>query len=253
MKRLFPLFILLLIPFWGYRAMAYTQEDCVQCHGEKGGMSQFRISFEEFQGSVHGRDLICLDCHRGVKDKGHEEKRGSGVVACGDCHDQENRHGLQSKQGNRPECHACHTRHGILPKDDTSSSIHFSRLVVTCRNCHAAECGDAGLLARLPSIRIASHKKQDFYRSYERTNCIGCHQGAAVHGEDEPVDDQACNTCHTPVGGRPGLWGTMHPKADLKTQPGTFAAAVISPVIIMALLGGAVGFGLKRRIKRRGE
>lgn len=251
MKRLFPLFILFLIPFFGYQVMAYTQEDCVKCHGKKGGTSQIQISLEEFQASVHGRELSCLDCHRGVKNKGHEEQRGSGVVDCGDCHDQENRHGLQSKQGNRPKCHSCHTRHGILPKDNTSSSIHFAKLEMTCRACHAAECGDAGLLAWLPSIQIASHKKQDFHESYERTNCIGCHQGMAVHGEEEPVDDQVCHTCHIPGGGRSGLWGTIHPKADIKTQPGTFIAAVISPALIIALLGGAMGVWLRRHVKGR--
>lgn len=225
----------------------YTSEDCIRCHEEGSTGSVLRISVKEFESSVHGRDMTCEDCHAGVEDGGHETTKGSGAVNCGQCHEQKNRHGLQSKTGmypgiHRPRCYSCHTRHNILEKDRVESSVHPGQLKETCRACHPAECGETDYLSKLPSMQIASHNKQDFNRSYEKDNCIGCHQGLAAHGESEPVNDQDCYKCHAPQKGHAPLWGYIHPKADLEKQPSVFWAAVIYQFFIVVLLWGGFRF-----------
>ena len=243
------LLILITIPIYlsGAVAWGYTQEDCVGCHQDGSTKSAFHLSVETFESSIHGREeLGCRDCHSGVTDASHERSKGSGAVQCLDCHAQENRHGLGSEKGDRPQCHSCHTRHHILEKDNDSSSVHPDRLTDTCRICHPTECGERDALSWLPSLQIASHNKQDFSRAYEETNCIGCHQGAAAHGEEDPLDDQDCYQCHLPREGQ-GLWGYVHPRADLNQQPGIFGAGILYLVVIAVLLAGGLRFFIKRK------
>ncbi|MFH1490411.1 MAG: hypothetical protein ABII06_16005, partial [Pseudomonadota bacterium] len=171
MKRFFLVCIFSFMALSARGAAAYTMEDCVQCHEGEG---------KAFIGSAHAGETTCLDCHRDVKDDTHEKTKGSGAVDCGQCHDQKNRHGSRSVNGIRPQCHTCHTRHRILDKQNGASSVHSGRLKKTCGACHAVQSGEVDFLSRLTTLHVASHKKQDFSRSYERTDCIGCHQGAAA-------------------------------------------------------------------------
>jgi len=108
-------------------------------------------------------------------------------------------------------------------------------------------CGESDALSWLPSLQIASHNKQDFGQVYDKSNCLGCHQGSAAHGEMNPINDRDCHQCHLPREGRPGLWGTMHPRADLNQQPGTFVAGVVYLIFFILLLGGGFGFYIKGR------
>ena len=79
-----------------------------------------------------------------------------------------------------------------------------------------------------PAVQIASHPKADFAVDYSEENCLGCHQGAAAHGEQEPIaEEHTCFKCHRSPDAPGALWGRMHPRADLDTQPAVFAAATI--------------------------
>jgi hypothetical protein len=237
---LFHIIILLwLIPF---NARAYTSEDCMVCHREGSEDSRLRISITEFQNSAHGGELACEDCHAGVMDKDHENIKGSGAVDCNECHDQENRHGLSGDRKNRPQCHSCHGKHTILGKDNRASAIYMDQLKKTCSKCHPMECGDTGYLAWLPSIQIRSHKKQDFSQDYGKGNCIGCHQGPAVHGEEESLDGQNCQVCHMNLNENSPVKGTIHPGTDFKKQPAVFFAGIIYQVFILILLWGVYRF-----------
>ncbi len=173
MKDLFFYFLGLLIFVTSYNTWAYTPEDCIKCHKEGSTGSTLHISIKEFNVSIHGREITCKDCHVGVEDEDHETMKGSGAVDCGECHEQGNRHGLQSKSEDRPQCYSCHTKHGIFEKDEEVSSVHPGQLKETCKGCHPVECGQTDYLSWLPSIQIASHKKQDFSRVYEKGNCLG--------------------------------------------------------------------------------
>lgn len=246
MKKLFLFCLAFLICLSGHDAWAYTREDCAKCHEKGSTDSTLTLSIEEFEASIHGREITCQDCHTGVKDEDHQTKKGYGTVDCSQCHDQQNRHALHSKSENRPHCYSCHTKHGILEKDNASSSVYPERLKETCRGCHAFECGEVDYLSWLPSLQIASHRKQDFSQAYERTNCIGCHQGLAAHGEEGQLNDHDCYKCHLPKKGQAGLWGYIHPRADYDKQPGVFAAATIYQFFAVVLLWGAFGFYIKR-------
>ena len=225
-------------------AYAYTPEDCINCHGEKSQESSLHIPLKTFQESVHAKEITCLDCHTNVVDDNHQERTGSGAVDCAQCHEQENRHGLHGLE-NRPKCYSCHTRHRILASGDERSSVNPQQLRYTCKTCHPAECGETDYLSWLPSLQIASHKKQDFARDYSRLNCIGCHQGQAVHGEDEIISDQDCHKCHLSRQGNSSLMGYIHPIADRNRQPGIFTSAVIYQAASVFLLIGGFYFFIR--------
>lgn len=214
-------------------ATAYTPEDCVECHRTGSEESGLLISVEEYEASVHGAEITCLDCHTGVVDDQHESTKGSGAVDCSACHEQENRHGLNGPEEQRPHCYDCHTRHHMLSKTDPASAVHPDQLAITCAGCHPTASGETDFFSWFPSYQIASHKKGDFATAYKKDNCLGCHQGAAVHGESAAIDDQDCGKCHLSPEAAGAMWGYMHPKPDMKTQPTVFAAASIYQVFVV--------------------
>jgi len=247
-KNVLPLVIGLLLFFSSLSVQAYTMEECLRCHG-KGGPSSRTMPMAEFRNSVHGKNLSCRDCHTKVKDESHQTRPGAGAVHCGQCHDQDNRHGLQTRGRTRPQCHDCHTRHNIIAKEDRSSSVHPDNLPATCKGCHPRQCGERDYMSWFPSLRVKAHKKQDFSRSYSEKNCLGCHQGKAAHGEDGAGVNQTCHKCHQPLNGKSPQWGSMHPQTDLKQQPALFAAAVADQAGI-GLVGLAVLGFIARKIIR---
>lgn len=231
-------------------AGAYTPDDCIACHGEDSTRSVYQMSVDQLQASIHGDLLTCTDCHVHIVDESHQKLSGIGRVDCTYCHGVENRHGIES-QGNRPHCHDCHGRHSILPPGDPESTVHPDHRSATCSPCHPAEAGRRDYLSWFPSLRIVSHGKQDLSRDYSRGNCLGCHQGLAVHGEKVRVSGDDCHTCHR----QETLMGLIHPRADRQTQPGIFAAAVIYQVVFGILLVGGIAFllhisGLRPQKKR---
>jgi hypothetical protein len=235
-KKLDALLIGLLLLCSSAAAAAYTAEECLGCHS-RGGLSRLTISPAEFRNSAHGKDLQCQDCHTGVRDEAHKTRPGSGAVRCATCHDQGNLHGQAAGGRPRPQCHDCHTRHGILAKTDPRSSVHAERLPVTCKSCHPRECGETDYWSRLVALRIKSHKKQDFSGDYQDTNCLGCHQGQAAHGEKGLLNNQTCFKCHQPVQGRGPLWGSIHPRAD--REPTLFTAGLADQAGLGLLAVGA--------------
>jgi len=246
MKRFIATVIATLSFFSAGALYAYTQQDCIDCHGRKKSKSQLHIPVEKFEASVHAQeDITCMDCHTGVKDDSHQETPGAGDVDCGQCHDQQNRHGPHGLD-NRPQCHSCHSKHNILAKDAPDSSVNPKRLKTTCRRCHPTESGDTDYLSWLPSWQIASHKKANFGRDYGRSNCIGCHQGQAAHGETDVINEQDCYRCHASRRGKSLLLGFMHPRADIESQPGIFSAALVYQLLIALLLIGGFGFWVRR-------
>ena len=214
-------------------ASEYTPEDCIACHRTDSDESERQISIDEFEASVHGAELTCLDCHTDVIDDDHQTTEGSGAVDCNSCHEQENQHGSNGVGDQRPECYGCHMRHHILTQSDPASSVHPDQLTTTCAGCHASACEEPGFFAWFPAFQIASHNKADFGSAYAKNNCLGCHQGAAAHGESEPIDAQDCYKCHRDAQADSAMWGVMHPTADSSTQPTIFAAASVYQVFVV--------------------
>jgi hypothetical protein len=225
---------------------AYTPEDCVRCHRQGSSESSLQMDLETFKGSVHGETLSCLDCHGPIQDESHEKMTSSRAVSCVECHEQENRHGLRGGEDRRPKCYSCHTKHGILGKGDSLSSVHPEGLPGTCAACHPVESGKPDYLSWFPSLQIVSHGKQDFGKAYERSNCLGCHQGEGAHGENKPINDQDCAKCHN------DLMGFMHPKADSEKQPGILASVWIYQMFLAGLLWGGFRFYTRRKRDEKG-
>lgn len=240
-------FLGLCIVFFAQAGWAYTSEDCVRCHQEGSSESKLHISVSDFKSSIHGKTITCAECHTGVVDEKHRTDRTLGAVDCTQCHEQKNHHGMGSAALNRPQCYSCHTRHNILPKDNAASSVYPTALRTTCAACHPRECGRMDYLTWLPAWQISSHKKQYFGQAYDRTDCLGCHQGHAAHGEEGQIDGQQCYKCHMPSkdGGAP-MMGYIHPIADISKQPAIFASAVIYQCIVVVLLIGGIGFYIRR-------
>lgn len=241
----------LLVLLTAYDTSGYTPEDCVGCHKKGSSESGLNISLKEYEASIHGREITCRDCHTGVIDKDHKTMKGSGAVDCSECHEQENRHGLESKNEHRPRCYSCHTTHAVFEKDSERSSVHGKNLKKTCKTCHPAECGARDLMSWLPSLQIASHNKQDFGRAFDADNCLGCHQGMAAHGETGPLNDQDCYQCHLSPEGKPLLLGYIHPQADLDKHPAIFAAGAVYLLLMLVLFSGGFAFFIRKFSKKR--
>ncbi len=228
---------------------AYMNEDCIACHDgsndslgdSSGGKADLLINMEQFNASVHNTEIGCNDCHTGIIDESHQDTIGSGAVNCNECHDQENRHGIESVE-KRPKCFSCHTKHNINSKHLQKASIHPSQLAKTCMGCHPYECGKTDYLTWFTTLQVSSHKKQDFSQYYNKENCLGCHQGMASHGSIEMVSSQNCQICHQSKKGKSILLGSIHPKADLAQQPGVFAAAILYQSVLLFLICG--GFAM---------
>lgn len=225
---------------WLCGGIAFASLDCVQCHRQGAKGSTRQIAVEEFQHSVHGPITPCQGCHTGIQDETHVMVKGSGKVDCGGCHVQENHHGASSTAAQRPQCFSCHTTHAIRKKKDPCASIYPANLKNTCKGCHPSECGERDYLSLLPSLKIASHPKQDLSQYYGKDNCLGCHQGHGAHGDATVLNDQTCYLCHFSQAGRLPLMGYIHPRADRETHPGVFAAAIIGQIFFGSLMGWGV-------------
>ena len=235
-----------LVMFFRMHALAYSSEECIRCHGQGTQDSSLQIAIDDFENSVHGSALSCVDCHTDINDESHMMLSGSNAVSCLECHEQENRHGLSGTMELRPKCYSCHTKHRIKGKTDSASSIHPKALHKTCAVCHPGECGQYDYLSWFVSLQVIFHGKADLSGKHERDNCVGCHQGSAAHGEKGPIDSQNCYTCHD------SLWGSFHPKADPKDRPASFAAALLYQVLALFLLWGGVRFYVQRFMGNKG-
>lgn len=239
------------------KVYAYDDAECIDCHGRKDGKSRLTMDLAVFKASAHNGQAECGDCHSQVVDEGHMHTPGSGAVDCGQCHDTVNAHGAKGPARARPDCAACHSRHGILTASDPASTVHPAKRSVTCGGCHQAQTGRPDYLSFLPAAQIRSHPKENFGKRYSRGNCIGCHQGQAVHGQNTIIDEtDQCRRCHMDAEGNSALMGVIHARADLAMQPGIFAAGVIYQLILLALLatGGAFTVTrISRRLRSQGE
>jgi hypothetical protein len=220
--------------------LAYEPDECIACHNLQSTESRLKIDVKAFSGSAHADNAGCMDCHSQVENESHTRKKGSGTVDCTACHDQQNRHGLTGLEKTRPDCYNCHTKHDILPKDDPRASIHPNKMTVTCASCHPAQSGGADYLSFLPSIKIKTHPKADLSGDYSIENCLGCHQGQAVHGEKELINEATCQRCHLDAQGKNPMLGFMHPKAGPTRQAGVFAVAIVYQFVMLFFVVGAI-------------
>ena len=217
---------------------AYEMDDCISCHGNNTDAGVPQISVEDYLSSIHGIMMQCTGCHSYIEE-GHEAGDVAGKVNCGNCHSQKNLHGASSGKDHKPECYSCHTKHKILPESAEDSSINKTQLKITCKKCHPAQWGEKGYLKWFTSLRVKSHKKQDFSMDFDETNCVGCHQGMAVHGKNEKISVAECSGCHM-KDNKNAMMGNFH-AADNSGALIT-CISIITQIMIMAILILAVGY-----------
>ncbi|MFN7967448.1 MAG: cytochrome c3 family protein [Acidobacteriota bacterium] len=169
-------------------AIPETVANCLACHDDSsmsmtlqdGSELSVYVSGEKFMRSVHAKDLVCTDCHKGGYDGDHPSgrtypsKRAMIVGAyetCKECHFDTYTRTLESvhfdllKQGldEAPVCTDCHGAHDI--QDPHQKQAMISR---SCANCHT-----------------------DVYDQYRQS----------VHGkalvDDGNQDVPGCADCHT--------------------------------------------------------
>ncbi len=162
--------------------------NCLACHddasmsmtlGDGSELSVF-VSGEKYMTSVHAKDVVCTDCHKGGYDGDHPSgktypsKRAMVVGAyetCKECHFDTYTRTLESvhfdllKQGldEAPVCTDCHGTHDIQDPHQKQSMVSRS-----CANCHT-----------------------DIYEQYK----LSVHGRALV--DDGNQDVPACADCHT--------------------------------------------------------
>lgn len=247
MKRIIPYSLLGLMVFLGPEAFAYTVEECIRCHQKESGESTRRISLDAYKASVHAlASVTCQDCHVQVVDEGHKTATGSGRVDCGQCHEQQNRHGLRAEKGVRPPCYACHSRHAILAKNNPDSWVHPENLDETCGTCHPAQTGNAGFFSWLGSVQVRSHGKQDLGREYDPGDCLGCHQGQAAHGEKSLLNDRKCHECHRPLHGQSPLLGSFHPLEKDNRRLSLWVVKTVYGIAVFLVAFGGIWFYIRR-------
>lgn len=145
---LFGVLIFVLVP----SAEAYTQEECLNCHEKGNPNTQKKISKKEYLKSIHGQNLSCQDCHKGIKDETHQERQGSGLVECKDCHPNEwgardwwswqvTSHGKQDLNGNydKRNCLGCHQGQAAHGEEKPINNQ-------TCFKCHGRLGKEAALV-----------------------------------------------------------------------------------------------------------
>ncbi|MCD6250264.1 MAG: hypothetical protein J7J98_08050 [candidate division Zixibacteria bacterium] len=115
---------------------------CTNCHGEHGILSPSDPLSSVSPTRV--AEATCSPCHESAY---LNEKYGAPTGRLQSWYD--SYHGLKSKAGDVTvaNCASCHGAHRILPRADSSSSIHPSHLQQTCASCHP---GISPALAAIP-------------------------------------------------------------------------------------------------------
>ncbi len=211
-----------------------TNDDCFKCHKEtnlrsgglQGDLQVLFIDKERFMQTLHGKKLVCLDCHYRADNKTHL-RTGYRQVSCLTCHSKikgldpdhirerlEKRnikipakkmvgesflksvHGKALLAGKKDaaNCYDCHTIHYPMGPKKLQSTVHPRNLKQTCSRCHR-ERDVKGLFSRMAAFRVQAHRKADLRFSFTRDACVDCHQGDAAHGEKE-LKKTPCLKCH---------------------------------------------------------
>lgn len=165
--------------------------DCKVCHGSHGTLPNTNPESKTF---VRNIPDLCGQCHDkgGVADKRYQGTQHSMVANY-----KESIHGRAlSKSGLvvTATCVDCHTTHAIMPSADPASSVHRSKVDVTCGKCH--EGVDR-------TFRTSIHFTGEAKDGHKLPMCNDCHTSHEIARTDaEGFKLQIvgqCGTCHEHV------------------------------------------------------
>jgi cytochrome b subunit of formate dehydrogenase len=184
-------------------ANAATAPNCADCHD---------VDPAVFAKTVHG-GLGCIDCHAGAVKEGHDARTTK--VNCATCHQDavdalaSSVHGkpVFTAISGKPACQTCHGPvHGLVGREDPSSSIHPARIAETCAQCHAspviAKRTGLHLIQPLEAYRQSVHAR-GIAEGKHAADCSSCHGSHGILPASDPksqVNHQqvvaTCGTCH---------------------------------------------------------
>jgi formate dehydrogenase gamma subunit len=186
-------------------AQQMTNKQCLECHSDKeltktnqlGKTISLFVDETKLAASKHGTNS-CVSCHVDLKSTHPDDNVAAQPVDCARCHTAAAQsysasvHGLARNSGDAaaPSCKDCHGSHEILPPTSPSSPLHYSRLAMTCGQCHAEVAED---------VMASVHGKATAKGLREAPTCTDCHSEHKIEGlkgSTAKVAGELCSKCH---------------------------------------------------------
>jgi cytochrome b subunit of formate dehydrogenase len=232
-------------------------EQCLGCHGTPGfeapradGIPRpLYVNKEEFERSLHGKLLQCVNCHQNSAEfphknisKDYTEWRQSIPGLCGTCHSGQRDqylgsvHGREVMQNANPAaavCSSCHSAHEV--QRPATDSVKLA-ILKNCGGCHEKNYN---------SYRDTYHGQVSTLGYAHTAKCFDCHGSHDIQRVKDPASSvhpnhrlMTCQKCH--VNATAGFV-TFEPHAttnDFERFPHTWLASKF----MYALLGGTFAF-----------
>lgn len=167
---------------------------CVDCHGTHGIMSKKLMNSPIFSKNIPN---LCAKCHRSGEKAAirmeAENNKNTRVIEKYEM----SIHGkglLNSGLLVTATCVNCHTNHGELPAQDSTSSVNSKNIAKTCAACHLGIYEDFKKSIHSPGVAKTDKKLP---------GCADCHESHTIERVD--IDDfrlqiiQECGKCHEEV------------------------------------------------------
>jgi len=177
-----------------------NENSCAECHGKL---------LRSLGRSVHGEDVLCIDCHAGphntqlVGELASSMSPLNQIEHCGACHDSpasivddysNSEHGkalLKSGLISAPGCSDCHGDHRMVELESDRAPTAHGNSPETCGNCHA-------LL--LDNWTEKSTHGQNWSADEDGPVCVDCHSGHDIanptSAENRIKSAENCGECH---------------------------------------------------------
>ena len=189
--------------------VAEANEACLGCHSDPelsltlgdGTLRPLAVDPNHLARSVHGGELRCLECHSGMDEIPHPEKKfpdayamraalGESCKTChGAAHAKDGMHETLRAAGDRraPTCVDCHGAHDVA-----RPHMPRSRISTTCARCHQAEYEKYA--ASVHGRALIEERNQDV------PTCTDCHRSHDIQDprtrEWQLKVPEMCGKCH---------------------------------------------------------
>ncbi|WP_366921842.1 hypothetical protein MFMK1_002259 [Metallumcola ferriviriculae] len=197
------------------QAAELINQQCLQCHGEKGftvqrdgkNISLF-VSEATYKESVHGTNA-CTTCHPGMeKDMPHKSAvygqalQQKVLQECEACHDKVTKdyrtsvHGKLASAGKETAyCGDCHGSHNVLKKENPEAIYYRLNISDTCANCHDGKVMD--------TYKYSFHGTAVNFGYTKAATCADCHGNHTILAAEDPQSmvsaqnrPETCAQCH---------------------------------------------------------
>jgi hypothetical protein len=221
---LFPLFLILLLPFIAFASSAALSEDsqtCLNCHGAPGMVMTLgdkttvsvHVDGDRFARSVHGA-LGCAGCHGDISLDNHPSATYATkqqflqhlASACRTCHADGQLmanplHQRAITRANAPPCSACHSAHAIIAVSSRKKTITTSQY---CLTCHTQALSRSIQGERISLTLDEGWIKGSVHKNHE---CSDCHTAYSKENHPPPARfanarelslaiSETCKRCH---------------------------------------------------------